>query len=263
MENYRVLYFQEAFTCVRGDEKNFDCTDSERFYELNRILGLKEETNDDAINNDLAQTSIDYNVKSNVGNKLNLNVNNDINQRIDLSESTTIDSIRYELPTAYRNPIVRSSTTTTEENLKPYNFITATNDVGKVTTTFSPNFEDATTKIFSTPPQSTEFDSFEYTTNNNFDIGSKRKPIYTRFPVRGYSTDRSETTNTRIIPDLYEIGFNNNNHKITDHSDAADQVIESIKQLQKNFPNIDDASRSKRFLLRNDNRHKYFDKLHQ
>lgn len=40
------IYFfciQEAFTCVRNDEMPFDCSESERFYDLNRNIGVKDE----------------------------------------------------------------------------------------------------------------------------------------------------------------------------------------------------------------------------
>lgn len=66
--------------------------------------------------------------------------------------------------------------------------------------------------------------------------------------------DFEQSTKASFVPDLYE----------TSNQSKADEVVDSIKQLQKLFPSSADDSREKRFLFRSEsvkNRQKLFEML--
>ncbi|XP_055325050.1 uncharacterized protein LOC129579221 [Sitodiplosis mosellana] len=264
-----TTFNQEAFTCVRTDEMNFDCTDSERFYELNRILGLKEETTTDEVTtNEL--TPIENN-KSSSGDRLNTFQNKEQNQRFTVPLINNPN--RYAAQTAIRNQIARRTTASPYSSAANMERIAQTTNFREFSidrsepsttvnefipsTTFSPvniaQFFDLTTrKAFNLPTTTTTTttinDNSEYTTDYTV-TGS----------VNEYTTNKYDS-NTRIIPDLIEDGSKNADLV------GADEVVDSIKQLQKLFPSTGDDSREKRLLVKTDsikNRQKLFEILNK
>lgn len=242
----------------------FDCTDSEKFYELNRILGLKEETTTDEVtSNELTPSD---NNKSHSGDRLHTFQNKENNQRY---KPLINNPNRNAVQSSKRNQIGWRTTATpyintanTEQIAQTTNFRefnsdrsepTTVNEYNLPSTTFPPvniaQFFDLTTrKPFNSPIttiKATFNDNTEYTTDYT-SIGS----------INEFTTNKYDS-NTRIIPDLIE---NTNNKNL----DQADEVVESIKQLQKLFPSTGDDSREKRLLVKTDsvkNRQKLFDLL--
>lgn len=221
---------------------NIDCTDSEQFYELNRILGLKEEPTDEVINNELTYNENNRNKEYNqrfkpatIANTPNRINSQSIRNQI-IRKTTTTPNVNSE-----REPIIDRSETTTISEISP-------------STTFPPvninQFFDLTTrKPFNYPTTIT--DNTEYTTYfaANHESGTTVPAI-----------DFNEYSNTRIVPDLFE-----ESTKKTEQS-KTDEVIDSIKQLQKLYPSSNNDSREKRFLFKADsvkNRQKLFEMLNQ
>lgn len=251
---------------------NFDCTDSERFYELNRILGLKEETTTEEVTtNELIPSE---NNKSNSGDRFYTLQNKENNQR--LTVPLINNPNRYAAQTAIRNQISRRTTASPYINTENTEKIAQTTNVrdfnidksdSAVTinefipsTTFPPvniaQFFDLTTrKLFNLPPVAA---------TTTFTINDDNSEYTTDYAVTGsvneFATNKYDS-NTRIIPDLIEDGNKNDGDLV-----GADEVVDSIKQLQKLFPSTNDDSREKRLLVKTDsikNRQKLFQLLNK
>lgn len=240
---------------------NIDCTDSEKFYELNRILGLKEETStDDVTSNELTSSE---NIKSHSAERYTVNQNKENNQRFkaptayspnripsqtgsnrnQIARKTTtipyINTERISQTTNYREPIIDRSETTTFSEFIP-------------STTFPP----VNIAQFFNYPTTTLTDNSEYTTD--FAVSQEQSSGST-VPIIDFITNKYDS-NTRIIPDLLE-----ESSKKPEQS-KADEVVESIKQLQKLYPSNVEDSREKRFLFKADsikNRQNLFEILNQ
>lgn len=240
---------------------NFDCTDSEKFYELNRILGLKEETSTEEItSNELAPipASPQENSKSKSGQKLT-----------DIPIVKENNSQRFKVPTYSANNFNRISSTpiatTRNQNAKKTTttpFVASISNTDRVsqTTNFRESTGETTLNEFTastTFPPINIAQYFELTTRRpqfNFlttTFGDNAE--YTTASKTVADFDQS-TTKTNFVPDLYE----------TSNQSKADEVVDSIKQLQKLFPSNSDDSREKRFLFKSDsvkNRQKLFEML--
>lgn len=241
---------------------NFDCTDSEKFYELNRILGLKEETTtDEVISNELTPGE---NIKLNSAEKFHTIQNNENNQRFKApaaSSSSRIAPIRNQIlkrttSTPYISPERIPQTTNYHEyNIDRNDQSTTANELIP-STTFSPvniaQFFDLTTRKVFNYPSTTFGENSEFTTDYSGNAGSTGI-------VNDFTTNKYDS-NTRIVPDLFE-----NDGKNAEQT-KADEVVESIKQLQKFYPSSVADSREKRFLFKADsvkNRQKLFEMLNQ
>lgn len=253
---------QEAFTCVRTDELNFECSDSERFYELNRILGFKDETAvEEVSNNDI------YHSTGKITNKYG-----DNNRRYGSPVEPVQQQQHQHHTTAaanYRSPVASHASTaaingfygaTSGDSIYPM-----TADTKTLPGEQQPTVEStaATMPIPLATDESTT--SAEPSTVADFEPERSPEPLYTRFPVRGaYTTARSEL-NTRIVPELYENGLGESPESAEDQSKATDEVVDSIKHLQSILPVIDDDElRSKRVLHQSDSiksRYNLFDAL--
>lgn len=229
----------------------FDCTDSEKFYELNRILGLKEETSTEEItSNELAPISSQETNKSKSGQKLaQMNENN---------------SQRFKVPIRNTSNANRNSATTRNQNAKRTTTIpfvsTSNTDRVSQTTNFRESTGETTLNEFiasTTLPPINIAQFFELTTRRPFN-----QFLTTTFGESAdYDTtvsnvpDTEQTTRAIFVPDLYET---------SNQQSKADEVVDSIKQLQKLFPSNSDDSREKRFLFKSDsvkNRQKLFEML--
>lgn len=260
---------------------NFDCTDSEKFYELNRILGLKEETSTEEItSNELTPISPNESNKSNLAERFSENRNKENNQRFKVPAPPAVGPVSHSnyissqtLPT--RNQIAKKPTTTpyistfnTERAPQTTNFHELNIDRSDSTTqtdfipstTFPPiniaQFFDLTTRKNFNYPTTTVNDESEFTTNT---MGYSDQSFDTMRSENDISTMKYDSI-TRFVPDLLE---ETTVKKNTEQS-KADEVVESIKQLQKLFPTTVDDSREKRFLFKSDsvkNRQKLFQML--
>lgn len=239
---------------------NIDCTESEKFYELNRILGLKEETTTDEVTSN--ELTADENIKFHSVDRISAIPNKEINQRYKAPVASRITSQIGPI----RNQILKKSTAipyvSTERipqttNYRDFNI--DRNELSTVnefvaSTTFPPvniaQFFDLTTRKTFNYPTTTFSENSEFTT----DFASGTTGIANDFTTNKYDS------NTRIVPDLIENDGKNNEQT------KADEVIESIKQLQKLYPSSLDDSREKRFLFKADsvkNRQKLFEMLNQ
>lgn len=243
---------------------NIDCTESEKFYELNRILGLKEETTTDEVtSNEL--TPIDNN-KS--GDRLNTYQNKENNQRY---KPLINNPNRNNAQTVIRNQISRRTTVipyintaNTERIAQTTNFRDFNNIDRSESTTVNEFIPSTTFPPINRPVNIAQF--FDLTTRKLYNLPTTTTTA-TFNDNSEYTTDYASTgsvneydSNTRIIPDLIEDG-----NKNTDQA-RADEVVESIKQLQKLFPSTVDDSREKRLLVKADsvkNRKQLFEMLNQ
>lgn len=247
-------YVQEAFTCVRTDEMTFDCTDSEKFYELNRILGLKEETSTEEItSNELAPISSQEYSKSKSEQKL---------AEVPLVKESNAQ--RYKVPAYGANNFNRISTpiantrnqSARKTTITPTVSISNTDRVAQTTNFREPTGEttlnDFTASTTFPPINIAQF--FELTTRRPFNFPTTtfgENAEYTT--ASNVAADFEQSTKANFVPDLYE----------TSNQSKADEVVDSIKQLQKLFPSSTDE-RSKRFLFKSDsvkNRQKLFEML--
>lgn len=223
---------------------NFDCTDSEKFYELNRILGLKEETSTEEItSNELTPISSQETNKSKLEQKL-----------ADIPIIKENNSQRFKVPQYSANNFNRVSApmaTTRNQNAKKTTTTPSISHTDRVSQTT--NFRESTGETTTFPPINiAQF--FELTTRRPFNF------VTTTFGENAeYTTasnvvaDFEQSTKANFVPDLYE----------TSNQSKADEVVDSIKQLQKLFPSNTD-SREKRFLFKSDsvkNRQKLFEML--
>lgn len=243
---------------------NIDCTDSEKFYELNRILGLKEETTTNEVTSN--ELTPGENIKFNSVDRISAIPNKEINQRFKAPMASRIKSQIGPI----RNQILKKTTAipyiSTERIPQTTNyrdFIIDRNELSNelstvndfvASTTFPPvniaQFFDLTTRKTFNYPTTTFGDNSEFTTD--FAGGSTSN-------ANEFTTNRYDS-NTRIVPDLVE------NEGKNSEQTKADEVIESIKQLQKFYPSSLDDSREKRFLFKADsvkNRQKLFEMLNQ
>lgn len=256
------ICFQEAFTCVRTDEMNSDCNESEKFYELNRILGLKEDTSTDEVtSNELSPIE---NNKSHSNDRIGAFQNIEKNQRY---KPFINNSNRIAAQTAtIRNQIAKKttaipyiSTVNTEKIAQTTNVRELSMDKSESTianelfpsTTFPPvniaQFFDLTTRKSFNPQTITFRDNTEYTTD-----------VTSTGSANDFTTTNTYESNTRFIPDLIE------EYSKTADRTQTDEIVESIKQLQKFYPQNVDESREKRFLFKADsvkNRQKLFNML--
>lgn len=236
---------------------NFDCTDSEKFYELNRILGLKEETTTEEItSNELTPISTVENTKARPGAlALNESSNKETNQRFKPIYnnpnriSTPSVNNRNQIPKKTTQMNALTSAANTERAPQTTNFreFSSISDRNSLLTTTTHDLIPSTTFP---PVNIAQF--FDLTTRKTFNYPTTTTTLNGN---SDYSTDFDQSTRTSFVPDLYE-----NN----DQSKKADEVVESIKQLQKLFPSNADDSREKRFLFKSDsvkNRQKLFDML--
>lgn len=256
---------------------NFDCTDSEQFYELNRILGLKEETSTDEVaSNELTPNQND---KSNSGERLNGHESKETNQRFKVPNASHSSRIQTQTGTTRNQPAKRTtamphtSAANTEKVIQTTNY----REFGNIdrndlnterdaipSTTFSPvniaQFFDLTTrKLFNYPMTTTTIpnDNTEFTTE--FAANSERLTTTSTGSANEFATNKYETS-TRIVPELIEESDKNSDQSKTD------EVVESIKQLQKLFPSNSNDSRENRFLFKADsvkNRQQLFEMLNQ
>lgn len=237
---------------------NIDCTESEQFYELNRILGLKEET----VTPEVTSNELSSDEHDNVSNedRYNLFQTKESNQRfgapasngarITSSPGPTRNHINYR-PTAA--PYVSTGNTERIPQTTSYRQFNQdrTNDL--VSTTFPPvniaQFFDLTTRRYNNPIT---------TFRNNADFTTDATEESAASTNYGSYTTSKYDSNTRIVPDLIE-GTTN-----AKTGDQTDEVVESIKQLQKLYPSMVNDSREKRFLFKADsvkNRQKLFGML--
>lgn len=270
---------------------NIDCSESERFYELNRILGLKKDEGnaEEVTNNDLGSISNEQ-IKSNGVNGENLNVqhNKESYQRFRVTPTSTINPVRYTSHEGlFRRPIYTRRTTIpseSEDNAEiTENYIQTTpnrftdrfgeynRDKGEAATIFNNNFFTTTNTPRDDAYQSTtrknwittnNYDVIDYTTNMNNVAENVEK-----FPGQTFSNEYTTgrpgaiESNTRIVPDLIESNENGNSNTM---SKVTDEVVDTIKHLQNIFPSGADDSRTKRLLAKTDsikNRQSLFDKL--
>lgn len=240
---------------------NFDCTDSEKFYELNRILGLKEETSTEEItSNALGPLSSQENAKSKSTQKLSdkISIRENVSHRIGVpTHSGTHHSNRISTPTVAtaRNQIVKKTT------ISPFIGVSNTDRISQ-TTNFRESTGETTLKEFiasTTFPPVNIAEFFEITTRRPFTFPTTMLGANTEFitATSNAATDMEQpTTKGNFIPDLYE----------PNGQSTADEIVDSIKQLQSLFPsNADDDSREKRVLFKAadsvQNRQKLFEML--
>lgn len=222
-----------------------DCSESERFYELNRILGMKEEVNTEEVTtNEISENF-----------KLNLNVNN---QRFRVTPSSTINPVRFTSQEGlFRNPAYRQPTVAiesnsilenTEKNIPLYTRFPEriNSDVSIYETTAFASHDDQTT--LKRDITTSNFDNFDFTTTTTIaNLNANENSEYTATKIG---------MNTRIVPDLLEMNENANSD-----IKATDEIVDTIKNLQNIFPSAADDSRTKRFLFKADsvkNRQKLF-----
>lgn len=232
---------------------NFDCTDSEKFYELNRILGLKEEASQEEItNNDLPSVPSKENSKSKSGqNSPDIVVKEHSSQRFKVPTHSANHANRISTPiAATRNQNAKKTTTT------PFISISNTDRVSQTTnlreSTGETTLNEFVASTFS-PVNIAQF--FELTTRRPFNFLTTTLGGNTEYTTANIAGDSDQTTRANFVPDLYE----------TSNQSKTDEVVDSIKQLQKLFPtNNADDSREKRFLFKSDsvkNRQKLFEML--
>lgn len=232
---------------------NNDCSESERFYELNRILGIKEEVNTEEVTtNELISNDNKFN---NDGNRFVQQNKIENNQRFRVTPPSTINPVRYTAQEGgFRSPIYKRTTIPNEFHSDstekiiystrfPERYSELNRDKGELFTT-TPRDDTTTNRELTT-----NYDNFDFTTN------SEKRPDFT-YAVNEYTTTRNDQ-NTRIVPDLLEMNDRNTAN--------ADEVVDTIKQLQNIFPSSGtDDSRTKRFLFKADsvkNRQKLFTSL--
>lgn len=228
-----------------------DCSESERFYGLNRILGIKEEVNTEEVTTN----------EINENFKLNQNVNN---QRFRVTPSTTINPVRYTSQEGlFRNSPYRRPTVTvesnrilenTEKNIPLYTRFPEriNSDSIREATIFVPRDDQTTLKR-------------DITTSNidNFDLTTTTTIANLNANENSYYTTTKDDMNTRIVPDLLEM---NENENANFDAKATDEIVDTIKNLQNIFPSASDDSRTKRFLFKADsvkNRQKLFNILNR
>lgn len=224
-----------------------DCSESERFYELNRILGMKEEVNTEEVTTNEISDNF----------KLNQNVNN--YQRFRVTPSSTINPVRYTSQEGlFRNPAYRQPTVAvesnsilenTEKNIPLYTrFPERINgDVSVHETTAFGSRDDPSTTL-KRDITTSNFDNFDVTTTTTIaNLNANENSEYTTTKI---------DMNTRIVPDFLET-----NENADSDIKATDEIVDTIKNLQNIFPSAADDSRTKRFLFKADsvkNRQKLF-----
>lgn len=247
---------QEAFTCVRTDEMNFDCAESEKFYELNRILGSREEISTEEItSNELPSISSQENIKSKSSQRLPASPIKENNQKLKVPSHNSNNANRISTPIATtRHQNVRKTTTTATPFMSISNTVPQTTNFRESTGETTLNEFTASTSF--PPVNIAQF--FDLTTRKPFNFQTTTVGENAEYTTTASSVADSEQS-TRLnyfIPDLYE----------TSNQSKADEVVDSIKQLQNLFPSNNDDSREKRFLFKSDsikNRQKLFEMLNQ
>lgn len=285
---------------------SFNCDESENFYELNRNLGLKEtaeDIDDNAL--ELALTS-DESRPQNEEFKTKLSDNRrklvtTLGPKLVATTTTTplfklntrTESIR--VPVTRRTPtrIVRRTTlpstavpsTTSNQPITtvPVQYTTNAEIVAAIT-----NIPIKSQKVV-TEPHFDQTERYEKFTADNmkydefFTTTDAHSATSTVIPFSEYVTMVSDANNNRIVPDLLEIG---NNEQIetqntpaldSEQTKVTDEVVDNIKQLQNILPKIYqqasestnakkqfDDQRRKRFLFKADtikNRRRIFNNL--
>lgn len=285
MITVEIVYPQEAFTCVRTDEMPFDCSESEKFYELNRILGLKDDSGvDDGDNNQLNEFSSNNNENIRISPEEKIkptaiieNMKKD--KVVPVVKTPSRNTVQNNL---HRVPIFRR--TTTENQYSVYEastekFVAATNYDGSNKISTISSIDRIGTTVYP-PTDVAEFNTEQPNETTQESIAESTSTIQSSFDTDlttiGVPQEILGITNTRIVPDLYEVV--KSTEAPVEQQKAADEVVESIKFLQNIFPaqnlplngklavvpsTIDDL-RNKRFLFKADsikNRQKLFEKL--
>lgn len=208
----------------------FSCADSEKFYELNRYLGQRDEVSEE----------IDTNALDAIDERESQLRISDRRQSL---RSTAIPSTTTSTTTT-----IRPSTTQRREPPRvPIYRRTSTKRLYHTTlpsTTAAPETV-ATTQEYKTPTNS----AFEFTEttqrSTNIDDSTDRTSLYddlvetTGFLSAGTpsgTTFEDFVSTARIVPDLIEVG--ENNEKSIDRTEAkiTDDVIQNIKHLQNILP---------------------------
>lgn len=263
----------------------FSCADSEQFYELNRYLGLRDEISEEIDTNALDVTD-DRETQIRISDK---------RQSLRVTSTSTPSTTTRTTTTTTARP------TTTQRREPPRIPIyrrTSTKVVRRTTlpsTTVAPETV-ATTELY-VPPTTGAFDFTEVTepaTNVNglSDITNSYGNLFETTELPGtaipagttfedfFSTEREPFT--RIVPNLIEVGGNNDKSVDGVEAKITDEVIQNIKQLQNIFPTsartgsqlenapiisapaASDDQRRKRFLFTADaieNRRRLFNRL--
>lgn len=268
----------------------FSCDESEKFYELNRLLGLNEQVDENDL--DLGETS---NFKpterteapaakvverrpavplrttpastttTTTTKTTTTTLPPKTTPRLTKAPTTRKPTMKFTRRTTTQAPLTTTTSrpiTTTQAQTTTQFPITSTQDYGEFTTIFYLNSEpkDATTA---------RVDAIETTESNQFDFLLNDGKGSTVIPFEDYVTTVRDV-NQRIVPELVE---SNINGKIVDSSEtnAAAEIVKSIKNIQNILPIMSapsslplDDPRRNRFLFKADsvaNRKKLFDKL--
>lgn len=207
---------------------------------MNRILGLKDETIVEEVNNN----DIYH------GNGKTINKHNENNRR----GAAPIEPVQQFTTSAnyYRTPIAHVPVTAPTNN-NFYNPSSVSTYQITANTKTLPHENQAivegTSETIAIPLDADESTTSSDITTSNYNVDRSPEPLYTRFPVRGSYTTVRNDLNTRIVPDLNENGLDDaSNDQLT----VTDEVIDSIKQLQNILPSDDDDLRAKRILHQND-----------
>lgn len=285
---------------MRTDEMPFDCADSEKFYDLNRFLGLKDElSTSDVDSNELNAVSATgaEHIRNGAGEKPKAEVTETI-QKDKLVNVPVIKAPVRNRPQVplHRAPISRRTTTSPPPTTTQYSTSAETTEKYIPTTIYQPEASigldngklsettssDGVDKIETTTYLS--IDSSEAATEQSTDAFSTTQRNIAEITTilnnqnefgRDQTTISAPTVGiTRIIPELIESG--KSTERVTERAKTTDEVVESIKLLQNIFPSQNlqlngklslaptDDLRSKRFLFKADsvrNRQKLFAKL--
>lgn len=233
---------------------NFECTDSEKFYELNRMLGLKEETSTEEItSNELAPISSQEASKSKLTQKLPdiMSTRENTSQRLKVpAHSANQMGNRISTPIAtHRNQLAKKTT------IAPFIGVSNTDRISQTTNFRESSGETTLNEFFAstTLPPVNIAQFFELTTRKPFNFPTTTYDAHTEY-ITAADSDQP-TTKGNFLPDLYE----------TSDQSQADEIVDSIKQLQELFPSNTDDSRGERFLFKTadsvKNRQKLFEML--
>lgn len=242
----------------------FSCADSERFYELNRYLGLRDEVSEDIGSNALDASDAN-------GSQLRIS-----DRRQSLRTTTTPASTTTTSTTTTARP---SPTQRREASRIPIFRRTSMKIVQRTTlpATIAATEPAAVTEENTTPTDHTNaFDNLFETTEFPSTVPPTETTLADLAGTEG-------ATVGRIVPDLIEVGGNNENSDDPTEGKIADEVIQNIKQLQNilpvnpkiqgnaplntpisNTPHTIEEQRRKRFLFTADaieNRRRLFNRL--
>lgn len=204
---------QELFTCVRNDEMQFDCAESERYYELNRNIGLIKDDVGDVDGNDL-------------DGALSLDRNHDRPE----SSTAKIAEIRRKLLTSTVPPLRTSPSTTTMTTTTTSTTTTPATTVAH-TASFRPKYTTKRAYHTSTTPKRTSRRTTVTTVTQPPTAAAPfhtttTEPAETLTTSTNYLTPFEEgvtTENNLIFTTDYPLIFNQNPSKADLKLDPADQ----------------------------------------